>query len=545
MTLSGCGWLEPDRPQAVEAMVEIEPVYRGTVAEHARLADLGYLPVSGYGVVVALGQNGSQEVPPRLESLLVKQLSRHGLGWWRHGTERVTPMRILRDPDTAIVRIKGKVPAGAPKETHFDVEIQAVGNQAKSLEGGILMTCELYRTQPGVDVAMRSTHLIATAKGPVYINPFIDPTDPKNVAKLRAGRVIGGGRVVEARSVNLQMVRANAFDWASYIQRRINQRFSSRLSPRVANAKDASIIKVSVPREFQHDYRRFIRLLPNVPLQPDATRHARQIAEAFAQPGADLDRLSLIWEAIGQKALPVAQDFYTSERDELAFYAARAGIRIGDTQQAPRVLGRLAKQDGPMQVPAIYELGQHRRIYSQLRVLYEGLDSPDAQVQLAAYNALIQRGDLSRITRTDLPDGVVLDVVETSRPYAIYVASTGEPRIVLFGKDMKIADQVFFEAPRRLLTVDSRRGEDKIRLWRKTPRSGRMSSVQRTGRLVSEFVTFLASLPETDYDARRRARETGDDAIKVKGFSMTYGQVVSVLYRMCDQGHIPATFVLR
>ncbi|MFW5839395.1 MAG: flagellar basal body P-ring protein FlgI, partial [Planctomycetota bacterium] len=384
--LSGCSWNSKPEPQNVEAAVAIEPAYRGTVAEHARLVDSGYLPVTGYGIVVGLGQDGSSEVPPRLKTLLVKQLARNGLGWWRDDTETVTPMRVLRDPDTAIVRVSGKIPAGAPASTTFDVEVQAVGNQTRSLAGGILMPVELHREQPGVDVALRATKTMATAGGPVYINPFIDPEKPENLAKMRSGRIVGGGKVLEARQVNLQMIRGNEFAMAHYIQRRINERFATSLSTRIANARDASMINLTIPVEYRQNYMHFIRLIPNVPLKPDADGHAKQVAEQFVAPDANLDRLSLIWECIGAKSLPVLRRFYTHERDELAYHAARAGIRLGDTSQAAKVLGRLAAKPGPTQVPAIYELGKHRRVYSQMQVLYEQLNSEDVQAQLAAYS---------------------------------------------------------------------------------------------------------------------------------------------------------------
>ena len=266
----------------------------------------------------------------------------------------------------------------------------------------------------------------------------------------------------------------------------------------------------------------------------------------IVKPGANVLRLAAVWEGIGIKALPAVRELYTHADDMVAFAAARTGLRVGDTQQAPLALGRLAGKAGPAQIPAILELGRHGTIYSQLRTLQDQLDSEDAQVQLAAYNALIAHGDRTRIQRVALPDGVWLDVVETTRPHTIFASTTGEPRIVLFGRTMQVADEVFFSMPGELVTINSRRGVRHLQLWRKVPRSGRTSTVQTCSRNVADLVQFLSSMAEVDADARRAALKSGEEEpAKVQGFGMTYSQVVGVLQRLCTEHHIKATFVLK
>ncbi|HHH75507.1 MAG TPA: hypothetical protein ENL03_00615, partial [Phycisphaerae bacterium] len=187
--LAGCGHKEVvEKPQ-------IAPGMAGTTSAWARYIDSGFMPVTGYGIVVGLGDNGGTEVPPRLKLMLTKYISAHGIGSHRQGMSGVTPMRFLRDPDTAIVRIVGKIPAGAPAGSKFDIKVEAIGNQTKSLDGGWLYAVDLHQQTAGVDVAVKTSHVLATAEGPVYINPFVDTTDPANDSRLRSGRIVGGGKV--------------------------------------------------------------------------------------------------------------------------------------------------------------------------------------------------------------------------------------------------------------------------------------------------------------------------------------------------------------
>ena len=125
----------------------------GTVAEYARLIGGGDLSVQGYGVVVGLGKNGSKEVPPHLNVYLSKQLAKHHLGSYRHGTKQLSPARFLRDLDTSVVMVAGVIPPGAPKGSRFDLWISALRQTStRSLDGGVLMPMELHLAAGGMAV---------------------------------------------------------------------------------------------------------------------------------------------------------------------------------------------------------------------------------------------------------------------------------------------------------------------------------------------------------------------------------------------------------
>jgi hypothetical protein len=549
--LVGCDSEQTNLESRVE-LPPLPPLLRGTVAEHARLLDAGEMPVTGYGLVIGLGDKGSTEVPPRLRTYMTKYLARMGFGWWRQHTQDVSPMVILRDPDTAIVEVRGRVPSGAPKGAVFDVEVQAISSDVVSLNGGVLMPMELHQHRPGVDVALHNTQTWGEALGPVYINPFIDPSDPKNQSKLLQGRVVGGGEVTRGRLVHLQMLGVGEYAWASFLQRKINERFSSRLTPKVATAQDASLIEVTVPVQRRQDYQHFLQLVQHLPVRGDLERYAKELAQKLATDSeADAETVAILLEAVGRKSIPFVRPLYGAEDDRAAFYAARVGLRLGDSDQACMVLGALAQQeDSPYRLGALKELGRSREIHSQIGMLRRQLDDPDAQVRLLAYSALLNMGDPIKIDRYELPDQIYLDVVESSGPYTIFAASTLEPRIVVFGEGLRLAPNVYLEMPNETLIVDAKPGRKRVKAWRKVPRKDSYTDVNTSSRGIVDFIQMIASTPQRQaMQIERVDPESGevitDTVVEHRGLSLTYSQVLAVLHRLCDQKYLPATFVLR
>ncbi len=129
----------------------IPPHVAGTIAQYSSLFGGGDIGVQGYGVIVGLGKSGSKEVPPHLEKYLSKFMLRKHVGSYRMGTEAVSPRRLLRDLDTAVVLLGAAIPPGAPIGSSFDVFVVAPPpTQTQSLAGGILMPTEMHLAWLGV-----------------------------------------------------------------------------------------------------------------------------------------------------------------------------------------------------------------------------------------------------------------------------------------------------------------------------------------------------------------------------------------------------------
>ncbi len=511
---------------------------KNTVAQYATLIGGRYLPVKAHGVVIALGDNGSSEVPAHVRKSLVKHLLVEGLGSARRGTRDLTPERVLSDKDTAVVLISGVVPLGAPRGERFDVMVSALGQtQTRSLEGGRLMPRELTVAYGGIDRPDAKSTTWGKASGSIFINPFIDPSDPNEAANLLAGRIIGGGVITRNQPARLQLRRPD-YATARRIQRRIQERFGKEEDPLladVAKGRSRSVVDLSIPPEFRYDYQHFLELVMHLPIQyglGGMEGEVRRVAKAMKAPGANHHELAMIWEAIGRQVLPAIRGMYASQNPGVSYHAARTGLRLKD-RLAEEVITRFASSAGsPHQLAAIEELGRSRRARAAAKVLRKLVDDENMRVRIAAYEALRARGDIT-VRQIDVDGEFDLDLVKSRRGYMVYATQSTKPRIVLFGWDMPIRRPIFFESPGQLLTVNAFDGSKELTVFRKIPHAGRVSDPIEVAALVGTFTELLGSVPELD------------DAGKATGLGLTYSQVVGILYRMCQEGDIPGKFVLQ
>ncbi len=518
--------------------IEVPPYMKNTVAQYATLVGGRYLPVKAHGVVIGLGDNGSSEVPAHVRRSLVKHLLVEGLGSPRGGTGDLTPERVLSDKDTAVVLISGVVPLGAPRGEPFDVLVSALGQtQTRSLEGGRLMPRELTVAYGGVDRPDAKSTTWGKASGSIFINPFIDPSDPNEAASVLSGRVIGGGTITRDQPARLQLRRPD-YATARRIQRRIQERFGREenlLLADVAKGRSRSVVDLNIPPEYRYDYQRFLELVMHLPVQyglGGMEGEVRRVVKAMKAPGANHHELALIWEAMGRQVLPSIRGMYASKNPGVSYHAARTGLRLKD-KLAEEVIDRFAgRSNSPHQLAAIEELGRSRRARASARVLRKLVDDENMRVRIAAYEALRARGDVT-VRQIDVGGKFDLDLVRSRREYMIYATQSGSQRIVLFGMDMPIRRPIFFESPGQLLTVNAFNDSNGLTVFRKIPHAGRISDPVDVDAMVDKFIELLGSKPELD------------DAGKATGLGLTYSQVVGILYRMCHEGDIPGKFVLQ
>jgi hypothetical protein len=512
----------------------------GTVGQFARPTGEGGMPVVGYGVVVNLGTHGSREVPQHLRSYLVDVMRREGgVGMASHGLEHLSPSRILEDISTAVVVVRGVIPARTLEGERFDLEVvahSATGTQ--SLEGGYLMPTELRLDRGANSPAGAGSRVYGHARGTVLINPFLDTTAPENALELRHGRIVGGGQAEQARTIRLSMLEAN-YPVANQIKNAINSRFGLG-GMTVATARNsASDIHLEVPPAYWDDPAHFVDLVLHLPVDARSgvwQRQAERITEQLAQPDMPHDGLSLVLEAMGPKVRTYLTPLYDSEIASARYFAARAGIRFGDADAA-RVIEAFAAQPGPYQIAALEELGHHPEVSSGDLVLQRQLDSEDTLVRLAAYRGLLNRGSRAVISIPVDNGKFHVDVINsprycTQRPM-IFATQTRDPRIVLFGTDIPVRRPVHYTSPDGILTVDGGSDDATLTVWRYIPRSGDYSE---TFEIDFNAESLILTLGE-------RARE--DMYGRSHGLSFTYGQILNTLYRMCESGKIEADFELQ
>ncbi len=541
LALALCGCELPDQeppPKPVVLRHPIEapkmpPEVAGTIAERALIVDHTFRRVEGYGLVIGLGKNGSTEIPPGLDEYFNKYFKKRDLGSYMKHTADITPLKILRSGDCAIVRVIGYLPPGVRRGGRFDLEIQALPEtQTKSLEGGILMPTEMFLFRAGKPLLDTGAPVEAMAAGPVFISPYIDHTKPEETAKCRDGRVIGGGEAMMTRQVKMLLYTPD-HAMCDRVARKINERYGEGKT--YAKGADSQLLNLDIPPMFGDDVDRFTTLVLHTPVSSGAAAEkiAHDAAELMENPGTRYEDLSLLYEAMGKQYLNVVRAGYTSKNPSAAYYSARAGLRLGNDPAAEVIL-KVAATAGPLQLQAIEELGRHRKVVRAAPILRELLQSDDNDVRLAAYNSLLKRVDpaITTISIDSLGGKFNVDLVPSGK-YIVYASQTNEPRIALFGQKMSLRKPVFFNSDDDLITMKADPEDNQVLMFRKILQTNRRSDYLYCDFDVAAVVKTLGSKAEPGPDG------------KCPGLGLTYSQVVTTLQGMCKQGQIPGKFVLQ
>ena len=533
----------------------------GTIAQYAHLVGGNEMLVRGYGVVVGLGDKGSAEVPGAWRSYLIKEMRRKGVGSHAADAGALTPTRMLRDPDTAVVIVSGWLPPAAPVGTRFDLYVECPGRtQTMSLDGGYLMPADLRFALAGSITKFAQSRRWGTGKGQVFVDPSAARQKTPKFAAVRHGVIPNGGVVTREKPIRLELHEGH-YPRANAIQRLLKERFDNQS---VAVATSPSLVELHIPRRWRYDYAHFLRLLMHVYIVGGSGaegRHARDLAKAILRPKARADDISLVWEAMGKQTLPVVRELYTSANEVAAFYSARAGLRLGDSMAMEPMLRLAERTDSPAQILAVKELGRTPRSLRAISTLKDLLSSKNELLRVAAYESLVRQGPGGLVKRSRVGSHFTVDIVDTKRDYAIYATRTGRPRIVLFGANIPIRKPIFFAPPDELVTIidrpakadapkikpiriepsdngveihlDDEEARKSILFYRKLPKGDRKSELFYVAPLVNDLIVTMGLRPEHSVDGG------------MEGMGLTYSQIVGILEGMCKSGSIPAKFVLQ
>lgn len=509
--------------------------YRDTIAEQGWIEGLRLMQVRGYGLVAGLGTHGSRECPRGVRERLIQSMYKKP-EFSGSGLEPapISPEQLIADLDTAVVMIEGEIPAAAAKGDTFDVFIRALpGTQTVSLEGGSLYTADLhiYRDVPSGGAVEGG--VLATAHGPIFVNPFASGPEAATKRSPREGIVIGGGCVEEPRRIRF-VLTSPSYQRARTVTDAINARFSS--SRKVADADSPSHVNLRIPGEFREDPFHFIALVRHLYLtqrQGFADERAKELAEEILSETAPHADIALAWEGIGRTVLPILQRLYENDRPHVRFYAALTGLRLGD-EVAVQVLAPFAKSaDSPYRLTAIEEFGRAIRCIRAANVLRELLDDSDPRIRVEAYEALLARDDRF-INRKLIGDGnFSLDRVESVAENIVYVRRTGFPRVVLIGSDLHCKPPLFYQDPNELLTLTADENARRLTIVRRSPFGG-ASSPPLPGPLdLGDLVDMLGDDPVVGADGQ------------VHGLAVGYSTIVHALYTLCATDAVNAAFMMQ
>lgn len=525
---------EPEPPLAAQR----DPVLAETIGAISLLGSAADYRVRGYSLVAGLGEDGSDDCPTVIRDYLIEYMTK------TFGPDNPTakgefsPETLIDSLDTAAVEVIGRVPAGAPVGTPFDVEVTVIpGTATRSLDRGLLLPCELrFMDEAASGQGLLTGQTVAHASGPVFLNPFGKSGNQLGNADPRRGTVLGGGHAIEARGYRI-LLREPAYALSRRIERRINERFGQR--PAAAEARSKGIVVLHTPPDYADDPAHFARLVTHMYVhnQPGYNeRRLRELARQIVKPGAQRESVSLVWEAMGRAVIPSIQPLYTHEDPQVRFYAARAALRLGDVNALPVMTAFLNESDDhALRLLAIRELAQSEWPQAGL-ALAPLVNDPDQQVRIAAYRGLLKHRH--PVVHTDYFPSVLdpnhlnlaLDVVESNGPPLVYIRRTIMPRIAIFGPRLALRCPLFYAHPDDAVTLNASAPTDDVTIFAKW--RGHVSKPILVPARVPALVTALADVPRLD------------DAKNLRGIGLPYTQIVRVLATLCEDDTIPAKLVL-
>ena len=555
------------KPADLAAIRDVPQPLRGTVGAEAAFRGIEPVLVSGFGVVVGLNGTGGGELPIPIQSTMERQVSLGGIG--KGGSVALTdlgpmtPSEFLRSPDVAVVIVEARVPPGAPEGARFDLSVRSLpGSSVTSLEGGTLWTTEL-RIGPATVFGGMKSHLLGEGKGPIAINPFSEPSVGSSgeltITRTR-GRVLNGG--VVTNPLLIEMVLDNdSPSRARAVVQAINSKFPrepgddgqiARGRGAGGESKSYQSIAIRVPQSYKDRPYEFLQLVRYMRIdQSFLQEYARQDVEGMkANPGMADDYRWLL-QSIGKPALPFMVPVYDFPEYGPRMAALTAGARLGDARTVGPLIDLSKTGAGSLQTDAIKLLGDMPRNPSINMALREMLGTPDLDIRVAAYDALIKRDDPSIVripVGRERGSGIpkfMLDLVPIppgSEPM-IYVTQQGEPRIVLFGgvdqsgarpRPGAVSGEIQLTKPflvtawgeRFMIAADTPGGPVRVRYI--DPRTDYPLATAKAPEGLAELVEFMA-------------HKTTPEEPK-PGLNFTYSEVAGALYEMSRQNALNAAF---
>jgi hypothetical protein len=514
--------VKPERP----AMnVDVPQMMRGTIAAESLVLGYRDVIVRGFGLVVGLNGSGTRVMPADVRAFMIQDMGKRGVGL--PPLSEFTPEELLDSLDTAVVIVEGVIPAGSPAGTTFDVRIySAPGTQTTSLEGGRLYTCDL---RPGeITTANRQASILAEARGPIFVNPFLEPTKGKAATRL-SGRVLDGGVSTRDMPVKLRLYTPS-HNRAATLQSAINSAF-----PREPGQKDPTgrgqsgeMVAITIPPSFRGETREFIELMRHTSISLDAPELiATQVRRALLAQPNEGEHAAWRWQSLGTRALPVVQDLYNHPEEGPRLAALQAGARLNDPLVVPRLVDQAetgSRESRLIAIELLKDMGVNPAVDKALRSL---LQDDDVDIRAEALLALADRFDPA-VTRR--PQGKKFDLLTgPGKVPTVHITQSGTPRLAVASNEpILIQLPVLLNAWSSRLMIKGDVGDDVVEVYYRRD-SGRTDRTIADAPVdLVEFIEFLAHRPTVE-----RPRS---------GLDLTYSETIGVLWELVKSGNLKVDF---
>ncbi len=467
--------------------------------------------VEGYALVGGLSGTGSAECPSQLRDYLKRYILR------QMPEQRTDIEKFIASSNTAVVRVYGQMPI-LTAEKHFDVMVEALaGTQTTSLEGGWLYGAEL---KPAGAFA-RSLKVLAKADGPV----FIDTIDAQSQKETR-GYILAGGTALEKCGIMLALRRPD-YRTANAIRNRLNGRYGYQ----TARAVSDSQIELEVPEKYKGQQQRFISLVRATYLNqnPEVTNERILTSVRKLATSGNKEESEIVLETIGKGSLGKLSALLGSFDQEVRFRTARCMLNLGSEAGLDALRQIAFDKTSPYRIGAMEAISASADYSDATAILRRLLRDDSFVIRLAAYEKLRKADDIS-ITRDLVAGDFYLEQITQSPKKGIFVARSGQPRIVLFGAPIYCRYDSFVQSDDGSITINAPAGKQYVSITRKHPKRPDVLIQLKSSFELGDIIHTLAEAPTKKTDKQR------------VGLGVSYAEVISILKRMSEKGAIPGQF---
>ncbi len=362
---------------------------------------------------------------------------------------------------------------------------------------------------------------LATVEGPVFTN-MIGVSKPD----LREGYILGGGRAVRDYQGGMSLRKTN-YLLTSGIRNRLNERYG----PGTAEALSPNIIGFRIPAKYRQRKLWFISMIGATYL--DQTRElidARVNTLVHRLAVSDRkDESEIALEALGRESLSKLAGLLNASDEEVRLRAARCMLNLDD-DRGFGMLQEIAldpKSQRRLEALDALVLGASRNDAAALAQRLLG--DRDTAIVIGAYERLRDMNDPAIMQERVGRSFYIEHVVQTDRQ-AIYVARSGDPRIVLFGPPLRCRKELFVESSDGMVMVNSQPGQEYVSLIRRhSTRPGPIEPLH-TGFDLAEIIRTLGA-------ESAKARDGGPP-----GLDVSYSDVIVLLQQLTAKDMVTAEF---
>jgi len=244
---------------------------------------------------------------------------------------------------------------------------------------------------------------------------------------------------------------------------------------------------------------------------------------------AEAERSEIALEAIGGRCLPKLATLLESPSEEVRLRAARCMLNLEDDRGGEALRAIVLDETSAYRLEALDTIIAGARRNEAATLARRLLRDSDTRIVLAAYEHL-RRLDDTAIRQEFVGRSFYLErVVQTDRK-AIFVARSGDPRVVIFGAPLICRDSLFVESPDGAVMIDSHKGQDYASLTCRGAGGQGMTGPLRSGLTVSQIVRTLGA---------ERPRTGSRSPV---GLGVPYTDVTAVLKQLTAKEGVAAEF---